>query len=140
MQKVIPGLPPHFQVYLDKLTPEGRQTTLESLAEEERRDKRRHNSLRKFTLKKYGEDIGPYDSIYDMLWREEKFRQAHAHQLSDYQLLGLTNHEGQLLKKHVRNAYRRQSRRLHPDAGGNDEAFKELHAAYRRVLASVPEK
>jgi hypothetical protein len=61
-------------------------------------------------------------------------------QSADYQLLGLSNHEGQLLKKHVRNAYRRQSRRLHPDAGGNDEAFKELHAAYRRVLASVPKE
>jgi DnaJ-class molecular chaperone len=64
-------------------------------------------------------------------WDEAKLRSP------DYQLLGLTNHEGQLLKKHVRNAYRRQSRKLHPDSGGNDEAFKELHAAYRRVLASV---
>jgi hypothetical protein len=61
-------------------------------------------------------------------------------QSADYQLLGLANFDGQLLKKHVRNAYRRQSRRLHPDAGGNDEAFKELHAAYRRVLASVPKE
>jgi DnaJ-class molecular chaperone len=66
--------------------------------------------------------------------------QAQLKQSSDYQLLGLSNHEGHLLKRHVRNAYRRQSRKLHPDAGGNDEAFKELHAAYRRVLASVPKE
>jgi DnaJ-class molecular chaperone len=58
----------------------------------------------------------------------------------DYQILGLSNHGGKLLKKHVTNAYRRQSRKLHPDAGGNDEAFKELQAAYRRVLASVPKE
>jgi DnaJ domain len=75
-------------------------------------------------------------------WIEEttrKYREEQK-QSADYQLLGLSNHEGHLLKKHVRNAYRRQSRHLHPDAGGNDEAFKELHAAYRRVLASVPKE
>lgn len=58
----------------------------------------------------------------------------------DYLLLELDQVNGRLLKKDVRNAYRRQSRKLHPDAGGSDEAFKELHAAYRRVLASVPKE
>ncbi len=38
-------------------------------------------------------------------------------------------------KREVRNAYRRKARKLHPDVGGDAEAFKQLYAAYRAVLA-----
>ncbi|MFG0335174.1 MAG: DnaJ domain-containing protein [Maioricimonas sp. JB049] len=34
----------------------------------------------------------------------------------------------------VRKAYREKARRLHPDAGGDAEAFKALRAAYERAL------
>ena len=42
-------------------------------------------------------------------------------------------------KREIKNAYRRQARKLHPDAGGDDDAFKRMYAAYRRVLASAKE-
>jgi hypothetical protein len=71
----------------------------------------------------------------DYAWQEKQEKKS-----GDYTLLALEQFEGQLLKKDVRNAYRRQSRRLHPDKGGSEEAFKELYAAYRRVLASVPKE
>ncbi|MBA3825424.1 MAG: DnaJ domain-containing protein [Ktedonobacterales bacterium] len=57
----------------------------------------------------------------------------------------LTNEFAQLgiaqgaTKREIKNAYRRQARKLHPDAGGDDAAFKRLHEAYRRALASVRE-
>ena len=39
----------------------------------------------------------------------------------------------------IRAAYRRLSKRYHPDAGGSDpnssDAFREIHAAYRLLLA-----
>jgi curved DNA-binding protein CbpA len=47
--------------------------------------------------------------------------------------LGL-NDSDILTKKDVRNAYRRKARKVHPDVGGDAEAFKELYAAYRAVL------
>jgi hypothetical protein len=47
-------------------------------------------------------------------------------------LLGL---EPDATKRDVRNAYRRKARKLHPDAGGDEAAFKQLYTAYRRVLA-----
>jgi hypothetical protein len=59
---------------------------------------------------------------------------------TDYRLLGLDQINGPILKKDVRNAYRRQTRKLHPDVGGSNEAFNALHEAYRRVLASVPKE
>lgn len=40
-------------------------------------------------------------------------------------------------KKDVRNAYRRMARKMHPDKGGSDEAFKALYTAYRKVLATA---
>jgi DnaJ domain len=75
----------------------------------------------------------------DVLEHRE-WKERNAKKSSDYKMLGLDQVKGQILKKDVRNAYRRQSRRLHPDKGGSEEAFKELHAAYRRVLASVPKE
>jgi DnaJ-domain-containing protein 1 len=50
----------------------------------------------------------------------------------EYTLLGV---ERDATKREIKNAYRRKARKLHPDAGGSDEAFKQLHDAYRRVLA-----
>jgi DnaJ-class molecular chaperone len=54
----------------------------------------------------------------------------------EFTLLGI---ERGATKRDIKNAYRRQARKLHPDAGGDEDAFKRLHDAYRRVLASVKE-
>lgn len=51
--------------------------------------------------------------------------------------LTLLDIEGNATKREVRNAYRRKARKLHPDVGGDAEAFKQLHAAYRKVLAAA---
>ncbi len=42
-------------------------------------------------------------------------------------------------KRDIRIAYRRKARKLHPDAGGDPEAFKQLHAAYRALLKVAQE-
>ena len=54
----------------------------------------------------------------------------------DFAQLGITQGA---TKREIKNAYRRQARKLHPDAGGDEAAFKRLHEAYRRALASVKE-
>jgi hypothetical protein len=38
----------------------------------------------------------------------------------------------------IRKTYRRLARRYHPDAGGDPEAFRVLHAAYEAALAVAP--
>lgn len=53
-----------------------------------------------------------------------------------YALLGL-NTTATLTKRDVKNAYRRQARKLHPDVGGDEDAFKALHTAYRTILANT---
>jgi curved DNA-binding protein CbpA len=45
--------------------------------------------------------------------------------------------QGSINKREVRNAYRRQARRLHPDKGGDPDAFKAMYAAYRKLLTIV---
>ncbi len=40
-------------------------------------------------------------------------------------------------KREVKNAYRRQARKLHPDKGGDEAAMKVLNAAYKKVLAAA---
>jgi DnaJ-class molecular chaperone len=42
-------------------------------------------------------------------------------------------------KKDIKNAYRRQARKFHPDTGGNDDAFKQMYVAYRKLLTLVKE-
>jgi len=42
-------------------------------------------------------------------------------------------------KRDIRNAYRRKARKLHPDVGGDPDAFKQLHDAYRALLKVTPE-
>ena len=54
----------------------------------------------------------------------------------EFALLGI---ERGATKREIKNAYRRQARKLHPDGGGDDAAFTRLHDAYRRLLASVKE-
>ena len=56
--------------------------------------------------------------------------------VDEYAMLGIQHNA---TKRDVKNAYRRQARKLHPDVGGDDETFKRMYAAYRRVLASVKE-
>jgi len=128
------SIPPHYQEYLDKLTPEEREATLESLARSDRNEKRKHNRYRKYMLKDFGEDIGPYESLYDWLWREEQKKQVG--QSENYGILGL-DANAELTKRTVKNAYRRKARKLHPDVGGDPEAFKQLHDAYRKTLAAA---
>ncbi len=55
---------------------------------------------------------------------------------AEYALLGI---EPGATKREIKNAYRRQARRLHPDKGGDAEAFKTMYAAYRRLLAATQE-
>jgi hypothetical protein len=55
---------------------------------------------------------------------------------NDYALLGI---EPGATKRDIKNAYRRMARKLHPDTGGNEEAFKQLHLAYRKLLKLVKE-
>ena len=62
-------------------------------------------------------------------------RQSDAYQ-SEYALLGIAPGA---TKRDIKNAYRRQARKLHPDKGGDAEAFKQIYAAYRRLLASTAE-
>ncbi|SRR5579871_2538595 len=49
----------------------------------------------------------------------------------EYVLLGI---EPGATKREIKNAYRRKARKLHPDVGGDAEAFKQLYTAYRAVL------
>ncbi|MBA3822792.1 MAG: DnaJ domain-containing protein [Ktedonobacterales bacterium] len=49
--------------------------------------------------------------------------------------LALLEIDGNANKREVRNAYRRKARKLHPDMGGDADAFKQLHEIYRRVLS-----
>jgi DnaJ-class molecular chaperone len=55
---------------------------------------------------------------------------------NDYALLGI---EPGATKREITNAYRRQARKLHPDKGGDPEAFKAMYAAYRKLLTLVKE-
>jgi hypothetical protein len=67
----------------------------------------------------------------------EAMAQAARHKFytNEYTLLGI---EPGATKREIKNAYRRQARRLHPDKGGDPEAFKAMYAAYRRLLAVTP--
>jgi hypothetical protein len=59
--------------------------------------------------------------------------QARAHDerlYHDLKTLGLAPTARQL-----KDAYRRQSRKCHPDHGGSDEAMTEVNAAYERLMA-----
>lgn len=56
--------------------------------------------------------------------------------LNEYDLLGI---EPGATKRGVKNAYRRMARKLHPDKGGDPEAFKALYAAYRKLLTVAKE-
>jgi hypothetical protein len=52
----------------------------------------------------------------------------------EYALLGLA---AGATKRDIKNAYRRQARKLHPDKGGSEAEMKALNAAYKRVLAAA---
>jgi len=55
---------------------------------------------------------------------------------NEYTLLGV---QPGATKRDIKNAYRRQARKLHPDKGGDAQAFRQMHDAYWRLLASVKE-
>ena len=59
---------------------------------------------------------------------------------ADYNLLGLDIVEERVTKRIVKNAYRRAARKMHPDVGGNEDAFKHLQDVYHRVLAAAPKE
>jgi curved DNA-binding protein CbpA len=63
-----------------------------------------------------------------------KIQASYKPHLDDYALLGI---QPGVTKRDIKNAYRRQARRLHPDKGGDAEAFKAMYAAYRRLLAAI---
>lgn len=64
-------------------------------------------------------------------WAEE-FRQAR--RLEPATVLGVT---AGATRHEIKAAYRRLARSAHPDAGGNPEAFKALHVAYRAAMAKA---
>jgi len=64
-------------------------------------------------------------------WVEQRLQQQHQ---VEHDLLGIAPGS---TKRDIKNAYRRKARKLHPDVGGDEEAFKQLHAAYRKVLAAA---
>jgi hypothetical protein len=130
---LIPGLPPHFLDRLDQMTPDYRSETILRLAKADMTERRKHSRMRNSLLRSDGIDIGPYLSLYDALWKD--YRRLIASQSNEYPVLGLDFHEDVLTKREVKNAYRRQARKLHPDVGGDAESFKQLHTAYRRLLA-----
>ena len=133
-QELIRGFPPFFQEQLDRKTPEDRKVYLAGMARIERKRQRKHEYDRACLLHDEGHDIGPYVSAYDDLWWLHDKKQAASS--SDLALLGL-DVEVTLCKRIVKNAYRRQARKLHPDTGGDEEQFKALHAAYRTILANT---
>ena len=47
-----------------------------------------------------------------------------------FEVLGL---RGDATEEEVKTAYRSLSKRVHPDAGGSDELFRRVHAAYERL-------
>ena len=55
---------------------------------------------------------------------------------SEYALLAI---EAGASKREIKNAYRRQARKLHPDKGGDEAAMKAVNAAYKRLLAATKE-
>lgn len=70
-------------------------------------------------------------------WQAEQQRwEEEVRQESGYTLLGLDPNID-VCKRQVKNAYRRQARKLHPDVGGDAEQFKALHTAYRMILANT---
>ncbi len=54
----------------------------------------------------------------------------------EYAMLGIAQGA---TKRDIKNAYRRQARKLHPDKGGDEAAMKALNAAYKLVLAAAKE-
>lgn len=42
-------------------------------------------------------------------------------------------------KRENRNAYRCKARKLHPDVGGDEAAFKQLYTAYQQLLSAAKE-
>lgn len=55
--------------------------------------------------------------------------------MTDYQLLGVT---AEASDKEIRKAFRRKALKLHPDHGGTDQAFRQLKAAFERLLIRAP--
>lgn len=132
-QDIMRGLPPNM---FDKYSPEGKAEWIVAIAKWDRKSLRQHKSFRAFVLIQSNEDIGPYKSLYDRLW--ESYEKNRQHVLSqELTTLGLEA-TSNMTKRDVKNAYRRQARKLHPDVGGSDDDFKALHSAYRTVLAITP--
>jgi hypothetical protein len=74
-------------------------------------------------------------AFMDDICRQLDEMHAEAHH-NEYALLGI---EPGATKRDIKNAYRRQARKLHPDKGGDAEAFKQMYAAYRKLLTIVKE-
>ena len=111
-----------------RYTPQQFDEWVAFLAKQERLARRDHRKMLKLGI------VWPYKSVYQGL--EENMEKRQLKQNDDLVLLGLDPNVD-FCKREVKNAYRRQSRKLHPDVGGTDEAFKTLHTAYRKVLANT---
>lgn len=77
------------------------------------------------------------DPSFNTLFHELEKSVAMKRNSSEYALLGI---ELGATKRDIRNAYRRKARKMHPDAGGSDELFKQLQDAYHKLLKVAPKE
>jgi hypothetical protein len=52
------------------------------------------------------------------------------------EMLGLTKMPAS--ERELKSAYRKAAKSAHPDAGGTEEAFRQIHAAYQSLLMTLP--
>jgi hypothetical protein len=52
------------------------------------------------------------------------------------EMLGLTKMP--LSERELKSAYRKSAKAAHPDAGGTEEAFRQIHAAYQSLMMTLP--
>jgi uncharacterized protein (DUF3820 family) len=92
---------------------------------------------------KFGKHAGCYieDVPLDYLeWMRDK--NAEMNGLIDAELRRrelLAQDQMPMVEKLIHEGYRALARKLHPDAGGSEEAFKALQAAYEQLRTAVKE-
>lgn len=97
--------------------------------EEQRRTRKRYLASRKI-LGEAVRNQAPLLSVRPVLINMPAIRDVSLQQLN-LTRADLTNPE---LKMLIRNAYRREAKRLHPDVGGDTPAFLKIHQAYEEML------
>lgn len=81
-------------------------------------------------LRKAGRNGASVDSIKPLKAKTPAVKETFLLQLK----LGKSDLESSDLQKVIRQAYRRQAKKNHPDLGGEAEAFRKIHNAYRELI------